>query len=178
MTRKIRVRSPDVVKPPPGGRWWAGGRLVIVGGPRQGACHGRGPGWWRACAMMASPPTPTPRCRLSRLSRLGSPPSGPVPGNEYTSCRNICEESLIVRCAWALVGRGWALAGLRGAAPRRINNYMETSPAPCQLRLPPSCQERRSTREGFDERRAQNLIVLLLSLSLLCRTLLLIRIVN
>ena len=107
--------------------------------------------------------TPTWYMYLSRLSRLGSPPSGPVPGNEYTSCRNICEESLIVRCAWALVGRGWALAGLRGAAPRRINNYMETSPAPCQLRLPPSCQERRSTREGFDERRAQNLIVLLLS---------------
>ena len=56
-------RWPDVVKSPPGGRWWAGGRLVIVGGPRQGACHGRGPGWWRACAMVASPPTPTPRCR-------------------------------------------------------------------------------------------------------------------
>ena len=54
-------RWPDVVKSPPGGRWWAGGRLVIVGGPRQGACHGRGPGWWRACAMVASPPTLTPR---------------------------------------------------------------------------------------------------------------------
>ena len=54
-------RWPDVVKSPPGGRWWAGGRLVIVGGPRQGACHGRGPGWWRACAMVVSPPTPTPR---------------------------------------------------------------------------------------------------------------------
>ena len=135
--------------------WWRSWRREMVGG---GYWVGGGP--------------------LSRLSRLGSPPSGPVPGNEYTSFRNICEESLIVRCAWALVGRGWALAGLRGAAPRRINNYMETSPAPCQLRLPPSCQERRSTRGGFDERRAHNLIVLSLSLSLLCRTLLLIRIVN